>query len=407
MVAAAASRAPPQRRGRGGRGRRPTRSGAPRARPGGTPSKRSVRASTAASPPSRTSARIARTAATGSSPAALGRGSRPASSPGATPRRSSRVSTPADPTGAPPATRSLQPRARITRSRRRDAATERALEVVEVRRSRPVVGVVAVAVGDGDQPLDEQLEPRRRSTRGPGRRGASGSTASHPRVSKWARRPRRSRGRRRGRHQAADPDVAGRLSGGCPATTATVPTVSAAAHTSGSRRVRRDRAGRRCRRRGRSRPGRTRRSGASGPRRRAGRAGSAAGSACPARAAGTMASTTRSTFTGSVSWVMPRRFTRRPTWVSTGNPGRSRATERTTLAVLRPTPGSVTRSSMRAGHLAAVARRRARAAIPMSDFDFWRKNPVDWMSASSSRGVGGGQGGGVGVAGEQRRGHAS
>ena len=56
-----------------------------------------------------------------------------------------------------------------------------------------------------------------------------------------------------------------------------------------------------------------------------------------------------SAFTGSVSVVSFSRRARRPTCVSTGNPGRSNATERTTLPVLRPTPGSVTRSSRSVG----------------------------------------------------------
>ena len=62
-----------------------------------------------------------------------------------------------------------------------------------------------------------------------------------------------------------------------------------------------------------------------------------------------------STFTGSSCSVSPRRRDSRPTWVSTGRPGRPKATLRTTLAVLRPTPGSVTRSSSAGGHLAVEA----------------------------------------------------
>ena len=37
--------------------------------------------------------------------------------------------------------------------------------------------------------------------------------------------------------------------------------------------------------------------------------------------------------------LSPNRFDSRPTWVSTGRPGRPNATLRTTLPVLRPTPG--------------------------------------------------------------------
>ena len=48
----------------------------------------------------------------------------------------------------------------------------------------------------------------------------------------------------------------------------------------------------------------------------------------------------------------------RRTWVSTGSPGRPNATLRATLPVLRPTPGSVTRSSRSAGTVAAEPARR-------------------------------------------------
>src|SRR5262245_13092685 len=53
-----------------------------------------------------------------------------------------------------------------------------------------------------------------------------------------------------------------------------------------------------------------------------------------------------SIFTGSVSVVRPSRRDSRCTWGSTGRPGSSMATLRTTLAVLRPTPGRVTRSDI-------------------------------------------------------------
>ena len=92
-----------------------------------------------------------------------------------------------------------------------------------------------------------------------------------------------------------------------------------------------------------------------------------------------------STFTGSVSFVSFRRFESRRTCVSTGRPGRPNATERTTLPVLRPTPGSVTRSSSSVG--TSPSKRSSNAdAIPMRLFVFWRKNPVEWMSSSTSPG---------------------
>ncbi len=69
----------------------------------------------------------------------------------------------------------------------------------------------------------------------------------------------------------------------------------------------------------------------------------------PRSFAGTIGLSASSAFTGSVSCVRSSRRERRPTWVSTGRPGRSSATLRSTLAVLRPTPGMVTRSSIALG----------------------------------------------------------
>ena len=64
---------------------------------------------------------------------------------------------------------------------------------------------------------------------------------------------------------------------------------------------------------------------------------------------GNSAPTACSTLTGSVSSVQPKRRASRPKWVSTVMPGMPKALPSTTLAVLRPTPGSVTRSSRRGG----------------------------------------------------------
>ena len=72
--------------------------------------------------------------------------------------------------------------------------------------------------------------------------------------------------------------------------------------------------------------------------------------------------TSCSILTGSVLVVQPKRRTSRPKWVSTVMPGTPKALPSTTLAVLRPTPGSVTRSSSRAGHLAAEPLDRSAAA---------------------------------------------
>ena len=64
---------------------------------------------------------------------------------------------------------------------------------------------------------------------------------------------------------------------------------------------------------------------------------------------GSMGLISFSIFTGSVSWVISRRLTKRLTWVSTGKPGRPSATLRTTLAVFLPTPGRLTRSDIDSG----------------------------------------------------------
>lgn len=92
-----------------------------------------------------------------------------------------------------------------------------------------------------------------------------------------------------------------------------------------------------------------------------------------------------STLTASVCWVSPRRRESRPTCVSTGRPGRSNATDLTTLPVLRPTPGRVVRLSRSVGTLPPW-RSSSAAASPMRLRAFERKKPVEWMSVSSSSG---------------------
>ena len=73
------------------------------------------------------------------------------------------------------------------------------------------------------------------------------------------------------------------------------------------------------------------------------------------------------------------------TCVSTGRPGNRNHTERTTLPVLRPTPGNVTKSSSSVG--TSPPKRSSKAcAIPMMLFVFERKKPVDWMTVSTSEG---------------------
>src|SRR5665647_3763845 len=62
---------------------------------------------------------------------------------------------------------------------------------------------------------------------------------------------------------------------------------------------------------------------------------------------GNRAPTACSTLTGSSSEVEPKRLAKRPTCVSTVIPGTPKALPSTTFAVLRPTPGRVTRSLSR------------------------------------------------------------
>lgn len=89
--------------------------------------------------------------------------------------------------------------------------------------------------------------------------------------------------------------------------------------------------------------------------------------------------------TGSDSVVMPSRAVRRVTWVSTGKPGRSSATLRTTFAVFRPTPASAVRSSIDPGTSPPwTSTRRDAIANRLRAFD--RKNPVACTSVSSSVG---------------------
>src|SRR5207245_1141191 len=76
----------------------------------------------------------------------------------------------------------------------------------------------------------------------------------------------------------------------------------------------------------------------------------------------------------------------RLTWVSTANPGMPKATPSTTLAVLRPTPGNVTRSSIRGG--TSPWKRSIRAALAaMIVLALTWKNPVGLIIASTSAGL--------------------
>src|SRR5437763_11928457 len=101
---------------------------------------------------------------------------------------------------------------------------------------------------------------------------------------------------------------------------------------------------------------------------------------------GTSPIRSRSIFTGSVSRVRPSRVDRRCTCVSTTIPSFFRnQVPSTTFAVLRPTPGSRTRASMVSG-TSPPWRSSSAWAIPMMDLVLLRKNPVLWISCSSTAG---------------------
>ncbi len=91
----------------------------------------------------------------------------------------------------------------------------------------------------------------------------------------------------------------------------------------------------------------------------------------------------------------------RCTWVSTGRPGRSKATLRTTLAVLRPTPGRVTRSAMAEG---TSPPKRSTTTPGHADevAGLGPEEPRRVDDLLHLRRVGGGQRVGVGVPGEER-----
>src|SRR5881394_1143327 len=104
------------------------------------------------------------------------------------------------------------------------------------------------------------------------------------------------------------------------------------------------------------------------------------------RSRGTSSMRSRSIFTGSFSRVRPSRVDRRCTCVSTTIPSFFRnQVPSTTFAVLRPTPGSRTRASMVSG-TSPPWRSSSAWAIPMMDLVLLRKNPVLWISCSSTAG---------------------
>jgi len=71
--------------------------------------------------------------------------------------------------------------------------------------------------------------------------------------------------------------------------------------------------------------------------------------------------------------------------VSTGSPGRPKATERITFPVFRPTPGSFTRS-LSADGISPPNDSSTAAAMPRRLLVFWRKKPVEWTRSSSTDG---------------------
>ena len=98
-----------------------------------------------------------------------------------------------------------------------------------------------------------------------------------------------------------------------------------------------------------------------------------------------MAQTSSSISTGSADAVSLRRAASRVTWVSTAKPGLPKATPRTTLAVLRPTPRRVTSSSIRSG-TCPPKRATTSSLISMIERALARKKPVLRISSSSSAG---------------------
>src|SRR6202521_751454 len=100
---------------------------------------------------------------------------------------------------------------------------------------------------------------------------------------------------------------------------------------------------------------------------------------------GTIEQTCRSIFTGSLDDVSFSRLVRRLTWVSTAKPGTPKPTPRITFAVLRPMPGSLTRSSMLFGTSPPKSSTSLRLAA-MIERVLARKNPVGLIKVSTTAG---------------------
>ena len=80
-------------------------------------------------------------------------------------------------------------------------------------------------------------------------------------------------------------------------------------------------------------------------------------------------------WSGSEAAVQPNRRANRLKWVSTVIPGIPKALPSTTFAVLRPTPGSVTRSLSRFGTWPSKRSTRAAPSL-IKVSDLARKKPV-------------------------------
>ena len=99
--------------------------------------------------------------------------------------------------------------------------------------------------------------------------------------------------------------------------------------------------------------------------------------------AGKSAVKSASTASAVLNWVKPRRRETRRTCRSTGKPGTLSACPNTTLAVFRPTPGSLTSDFIDAGTVPSWSSASS-AAAPLRDRALERKNPVGLTNVSSS-----------------------
>src|SRR5439155_27061086 len=100
---------------------------------------------------------------------------------------------------------------------------------------------------------------------------------------------------------------------------------------------------------------------------------------------GTIRVTCASIFSGTRVFTSPRRLLSRVTCVSTAKPGMPKPAPRITFAVLRPIPGTFTRSSMRGGTSPPNCSTSVRLAAMMRRV-LVLKNPVALMIFSTSAG---------------------